>query len=70
MTVSRDDVPLDDLAEQERELDEMPDPEPGDELPEPPVDPWRVDADEGDLVEQSMAVGLDADDYPRGSDEE
>jgi hypothetical protein len=70
MTVSRDDVPLDDLVEQERDLEERPDPEPGDELPDPPVDRWRTDADEGDLVEQSMAVNDDSDDYPRGEDEE
>jgi len=70
MSVHRDDVPLDDLAEQERGLDESPDPEPGDDLPEHPVDRWSADADEGDLVEQSTPVDDDSDDYPHDSHDE
>ena len=70
MSVNRDDDPLDDLAEQERGLEESPDPEPGDELPDKPVDRWGSEADEGDLVEQSLTVNDGDESYPHGSDDE
>lgn len=69
MTDPRDDVPLDDLAEQERELDEAPDAD--DSVPDGPVHGSAEDADEGDLLEQSMPVGDAGDDgYPYGTNEE
>ena len=69
MTDPRDDVPLEDLAEQERDLDQAPEPE--DPLPDREVRGSAADADEGDLVEQSMPVADGDDDgYPYGSDEE
>ncbi len=69
MSVHRDDVPLADLAEQERELDEAPVPEPGDALPEPPPATDAVDAAEADVLEQAQVVRGDDDEYPFGADE-
>jgi len=71
MTVHRDDIPLadpGDLAEQDRELDEPPTPEPGDDLPEAPPVASRADAAEADVLEQAQVVQGDDDEYPLWSD--
>jgi hypothetical protein len=70
MTVHHDDVPLADqadLAEQQREVDEAPTPEPGDALPEPLPAADRADAAEADVLEQSQPVTGDEDEYPFGA---
>jgi hypothetical protein len=71
MSEPRDDVPVDDLLEQERGLDEPPAPEPDDTLPDVPSLAAGADADEADLLEQSVTVeDLDDDGYPYGTEEE
>lgn len=70
MTVPRDDVPLEDLAEQQRDLDEAAGPEDDQPVPDRQVPGSAADADEGDLLEQSMPVGDGDDDYPYGTDEQ
>ncbi len=41
------------------------DPHPGEDLPDPPVTHVEVDADEADVVEQSVVVGDESEEYPR-----
>ena len=72
MTVNGDEVPLADpadLAEQERELDEPPTPDPGDSLPEATPVASRTDAAEADVLEQAQVVRGDDDEYPVGMDQ-
>ena len=70
MSEPRDDVPVDDLLEQERSLDEVPAAEPEDTLPDVPSLASGADADEADLLEQSVTVEDSDDGYPYGTDEE
>jgi hypothetical protein len=70
MTVHGDDIPLADpadLAEQGRDLDEAPTPEPGDALPEAPPVASRTDAAEADVLEQAQVVRGDDEEYPFGT---
>jgi hypothetical protein len=69
MAEIRDDVPLADLEEQQRDLDTEPDVTEGDDLPE--TQPrWRPgEADEADVVEQWQDVRETEDYPPAGADE-
>jgi hypothetical protein len=69
MSESRFDVPLADLAEQARGLDEDQAPAEGEPLPPAEPHPSLEAADEADVLEQSMDVS-DQEDYPYGADEE
>lgn len=69
MAEPRDDVPVADLEEQLRELDTEPDVDEGEDLPEPERRSLPDEANEADVLEQSIAVS-DGEDYPRDSSEE
>ena len=65
----RDDVPLADLDEQHRDLEAEPEPAPGEELPDPEPHTSTVEANEADVLEQSLPVS-ESEDYPREADED
>jgi hypothetical protein len=61
----RDDIPLADLEEQQRGLDSEPEPVPdeGEDLPDEKPHPVDLEANEADVLEQSIAVN-ESEDYP------
>lgn len=69
MTTSRDDIPLADLEEQQRGLDSEPEPVPGEELPDEEPHTVDVEANEADVLEQTIAVN-ESEDYPHGAPED
>ena len=68
MTASRDDIPLADLEEQQRGLESEPEPVPGEELPDDEPHPADVEANEADVLEQTIAVN-ESEDYPHAGPE-
>jgi hypothetical protein len=69
MAEHRDDVPLADLEEQLRELDAEAEVDEGEDLPEPERRSLPAEANEADVLEQSIAVN-EGEDYPRDTSEE
>lgn len=69
MNEPRDDVPLADLDEQQRELVSEQEPEEGDDLPDLAPDTSGTEANEADVLEQSLPVN-ETEDYPHGPEEE
>jgi len=69
MAEPRDDVPLADLEEQQRELDTEPDVDEGEDLPEAEPHSLRDEANEADVVEQWQTV-TGGEDYPHAGAEE
>ena len=69
MNEPRDDVPLADLDEQQRDLVSEQEPEEGDDLPDRVPDPLGTEANEADVLEQSLPVN-ETEDYPHGPEEE
>jgi hypothetical protein len=69
MNEPRDDVPLADLDEQQRDLVSEQEPEEGDDLPDRVPDTSGTEANEADVLEQSLPVN-ETEDYPHGPEEE
>jgi hypothetical protein len=69
MNEPRDDVPLADLDEQQRDLVSEQEPEEGDDLPDLAPDTSGTEANEADVLEQSLPVN-ETEDYPHGPEEE
>ena len=69
MNEPRDDVPLADLDEQQRDLVSEQEPEEGDDLPDRVPDTASTEANEADVLEQSLPVN-ETEDYPHGPEEE
>jgi hypothetical protein len=69
MAEPRDDVPLADLEEQQRDLDTEPEVDEGEDLPEAEPRSLRDEANEADVVEQWQAVS-ESDDYPHAGAED
>lgn len=69
MNEPRDDVPLADLDEQRRDLVSEQEPEEGDDLPDLVPDTSGTEANEADVLEQSLPVN-ETEDYPHGPEEE
>ena len=62
MTESRYDVDAADL--EETDLEPEGEPDPGEDMPDPVLTHVEADADEADVVEQSVGLGEDSEDYP------
>lgn len=69
MNEPRDDVPLADLDEQQRDLVSEQEPEEGDDLPDLAPDTSGTEANEADVLEQSLPVN-ETEDYPHGPEDE